>query len=59
MSISYKLISQKPIIFNRLVGMKMKDFESILEKLTPLWQKRFWQPKSGQDAALNWNLPIC
>lgn len=40
MSISYKLISQKPVIFNRLIGMKVKDFDSILEKLTPLWQKK-------------------
>lgn len=40
MSISYKLISQKPIIFNRLVGMEVKDFDFILEKLTPLWQKK-------------------
>ena len=40
MSISYKLISQKPIIFSRLVGMKVKDFESILEKPTPLQQKK-------------------
>jgi hypothetical protein len=40
MSISYKRIAQKPITFNRLVGMKVKDFESILEKLAPLWQKK-------------------
>lgn len=40
MSISYKKLSQKPIIFNRLVGMKVQDFESILEKLTPLWHKK-------------------
>ena len=33
MSISYKHISQKPIIFNRLVGMKVKDFEYILENV--------------------------
>jgi hypothetical protein len=40
MSISYKKISQKPVIFNRLVGMQVKDFNCILEKLTPLWQKK-------------------
>lgn len=40
MSISYKVTSQKPVIFNRLVGMKVKDFEVILEKLTPLWEKK-------------------
>ena len=40
MPISYKLISQKPIVFNRLIGMQVKDFESILEKLTPLWEKK-------------------
>jgi hypothetical protein len=40
MSLSYKLISQKPIIFNRLVGMNVNDFEFILEKLTPLWEKQ-------------------
>ena len=31
MSIRHKLISQKPIIFNRLVGTKAKDFDSILK----------------------------
>ena len=40
MSISYKVISRKPIIFNRLVGMQVKDFEVVLEKLTPLWEKK-------------------
>lgn len=40
MSISYKVISQKPVIFNRLVGMEVKDFQSILEKLMPLWEKK-------------------
>lgn len=38
MSISYKRLSQKPVIFNRLVGMKVEDFDLILEKLTPLWK---------------------
>lgn len=40
MPISYTVISRKPIVFNRLVGMQVKDFESILEKLTPLWEKK-------------------
>lgn len=38
MSISYKLLSQRPVIFNRLVGMKVEDFDAILEKLGPLWE---------------------
>lgn len=40
MSITYKQVSQKPAIFNRLVGMSVKDFDAILEKLTPLWHKK-------------------
>ena len=49
MSISYKVISQKPIIFNRLVGMQVKDFEVVLEKLTPL----FYRPINGLDVTSN------
>lgn len=40
MSLNYKQVSQKPAIFNRLVGMSVKDFDAILEKLTPLWHKK-------------------
>ena len=36
MSITYKKVSKKPAIFNRLVGMPVNDFDAILEKLTPL-----------------------
>ena len=40
MSMNYKHLSQKPVIFNRLVGMKVEEFNSILEKLVPLWQEK-------------------
>lgn len=39
MSVSYKKVSEKPVIFNRLVGMKVEDFDAILQQLTPLWHK--------------------
>ena len=40
MSISYRLLSQKPVAFNRMVGMKVEDFDAILVKLAPLWEKK-------------------
>lgn len=55
MSVRYKVISQKPVIFNRLVGMKVKDFEVILEKLSPLWEKKVLSTykRPGRNFKLN------
>jgi hypothetical protein len=55
MSVSDKVTSQKPIIFNRLVGMPVKDFEVILEKLTPLWEKKILSAykRPGRNFKLN------
>lgn len=55
MSVTYKVISRKPVIFNRLVGMKAKDFEVILEKLTPLWEKKVLSTykRPGRNFKLN------
>ena len=40
MSISYKGLSGQPTIFSRLVGVDLKGFNAILEKLEPLWEKK-------------------
>lgn len=40
MSIRYTKIKQKPTTFSRLVGISVKEFEHILEKLIPEWDKR-------------------
>ena len=55
MSMSYKVICQKPVIFNRLVGMEVKDFECILEKLMPLWEKKVLSAykRPGRNFKLN------
>lgn len=38
MSLSYSKISQKPIIFNRLFGVSVEQFQYILLKIEPAWQ---------------------
>lgn len=40
MPISYQLVPQRSINFNQLVGMKLKDFEPVLEKLPLYGEKR-------------------
>lgn len=39
MSLKYTKIKKRPIIFNRLFGISVSQFEGILLKVTPQWQK--------------------
>ncbi len=41
MIINYQRILKKPIIFKKLIGMNIDDFNIILEKLRPIWKKKF------------------
>lgn len=40
MSISYLKIQKKPLIFLRLFGVSVEQFETILAKVSPQWQRR-------------------
>lgn len=40
MSISYSKIKMKPTTFNRLFGVSVSQFETILIKVDPLWQRK-------------------
>ncbi len=40
MSIEYSKIKAHPQTFIRLFGIKVNEFEDILEKVTPLWEER-------------------
>lgn len=40
MSIKYTKIKKKPTIFNRLFGVSVSQFETILIKVDPLWQRK-------------------
>ncbi len=40
MSLSYKKIRRKPIIFLRLTGVKLSEFVEICERIRPLWQEK-------------------
>jgi len=39
MSLSYNHISSKPQVFLRLTGLQVYEFEKIVEKVHPLWEK--------------------
>jgi hypothetical protein len=40
MSLRYKFLSKQPQVFSRLVGVGVDEYDKILEKLTPLWEKK-------------------
>jgi hypothetical protein len=40
MALSYEKIKNHPHVFQRLFGVSVGEFESILSKVTPLWQKK-------------------
>lgn len=39
MSITYERLRTKPIVFQRITGTSVKEFECIAEKLAPHWNK--------------------
>ena len=55
MSIKYLKIKKKPTTFNRLFGVSVSQFETVLPKVVPLWQRkvisRYKRP--GRDYKLN------
>jgi hypothetical protein len=54
MSIKYKKIKKSPIIFNCLFGVSVSQFEYILLKIEPEWQKQMINAykRPGQDYKL-------
>ena len=40
MALKYDKIRKKPNTFNRLFGVSVLQFEGILQKVEPLWQKQ-------------------
>ena len=40
MSLKYIKIRKSPIIFNRLFGVSVSQFDEILKKVEPRWQKQ-------------------
>lgn len=38
MSLTYKRLSKKPLLFLRLAGVKLSEFVEICHRLTPLWE---------------------
>ena len=40
MSLKYSKIRKSPIIFNRLFGVSVSQFDEILLKIQPQWQKQ-------------------
>ena len=40
MSLTYKSLSQRPQTFQRIMGISVSEFEAILLKLEPLWEKK-------------------
>jgi hypothetical protein len=40
MSLRYAALAKQPRLFSRLVGMQIHEFNEILQKLQPLWQKK-------------------
>ena len=39
MSITYEKVAKKPLIFQKLTGTSIKDFEGICSKVAPLWKQ--------------------
>lgn len=54
MAISYKNLSKKPVIFNRITGVTIKEFGEICERVKPLWQEKIEEKKRrfGRPAIL-------
>ena len=44
MSLTYKSLSQRPQTFQRIMGISVSEFEAILLKLEPLWEKKVLLP---------------
>jgi hypothetical protein len=38
MSLTYKKISKRPVIFLRLIGVKVSEFTDLCERIKPLWE---------------------
>jgi Helix-turn-helix of DDE superfamily endonuclease len=39
MSLSYKRLSKRPLIFLRLAGVKLPEFVGICQRIKPLWEE--------------------
>lgn len=54
MTINYKNLSKKPLIFRRLTGVNIAEFQEICKRVTPLWQENIEEKKQcvGRPATL-------
>lgn len=53
MGITYERLRTKPIVFQKITGTSVKEFENIAEKLVPYWQKFLKSKKlDGRPAKL-------
>ncbi len=46
----YKKLNKKPVVFRKLTGLNNSEFEIIVKKLKPLWNKKYekGKKKSGR-----------
>ena len=47
MSLNYKKLSKKPVIFLRLTGVKFSEFVEICERIKPLWDEKVESKKQS------------
>lgn len=40
MGIKYEVIVKKPLVFKRIAGISVAEFEEIAEKCLPTWKKK-------------------
>jgi hypothetical protein len=53
MSLTFKAIADKPIIFLRLTGVTVKQFQEIVEKVEPEWEKAIESQKKQHGRTSN------
>ena len=46
-SLNYKKLSKKPVIFLRLTGVKFSEFVEICERIKPLWDEKVESKKQS------------
>ena len=56
MSLTYHHLSKKPLVFSRLCGLKLFEFEKILKKLEPLWAREVLGAYKGPGRPFKLNL---
>ena len=54
MSLNYKKLNKKPLVFLRLTGVKISEFSRICERVRPLWDEKveFQKRRMGRTRCL-------